>query len=385
MSSFSRFETNFYKTLRRMRTRSDAARPPPPSRTALQTELRDDHRKVVTVSFSTYVARRTLFALLAVYLVVTATFGVVALTPNTDLGGEIGTAVYYDRISAEERQELKQSYLEERNLDRSLSDRYVDWLVGLSTLDWGYSFEYDKPISNLLIPAIQRTALYTIPSFAFAVLLGTALGALSGARRGIPDGTVRLLGYATVGIPAFMGAFVFLEPFVGDVEWLRLLTWENTTAFTIQGEPMNPNRGLWPPSKPLRFLVPAGVFAVALVGWQLRYGRVAYLEQASEEFVKLHRAKGAGWLRVARHVLRNAAVPIVSASLSELLVVVLVNIYVIETVFGIQGVAAYNMIAVRTRDMALIIGTSLVLAVGGILASYVQDLLYGYLNPRIRA
>ena len=58
-----------------MRTRSDAARPPPPSRTALQTELRDDHRKVVTVSFSTYVARRTLFALLAVYLVVTATFG----------------------------------------------------------------------------------------------------------------------------------------------------------------------------------------------------------------------------------------------------------------------------------------------------------------------
>jgi peptide/nickel transport system permease protein len=340
---------------------------------------------VVVVSFGTYIARRTLFALLAVYLVVSVTFGVVALTPNTHLGGEVGSAVYFDRISAEERQELEQSYLEERDLDRPLSERYVGWLVGLSTLDWGYSFEYEQPVSDLLIPAIQRTSLYTIPAVVFAVLLGTALGALSGARRGIPDGAVRLIGYATVGIPAFMAAFVFLKPFVGDAEWLRLLVWENTTAFMVQGEPMNPNRRLWPPSEPLRFLVPAAVFAVSLVGWQLRYGRTAYLDRAGEEFVKLHRAKGAGWLRVARHVLRNAAVPIVSASLSELLVVVLVNVYVIETVFGIQGVAAYNIIAVRTRDMPLIIGTSLVLAVSGILASYAQDLLYGYLNPRVRA
>jgi peptide/nickel transport system permease protein len=101
--------------------------------------------------------------------------------------------------------------------------------------------------------------------------------------------------------------------------------------------------------------------------------------------VKLHEAKGAGRLRVARHVLRNAAVPIVSASLSELLAVVLLNLYVIETVFGIQGVAALNTIAVRTRDMPLIIGTSLVLALGGILASFAQDVAYGYLDPRIGA
>ena len=53
--------------------------------------------------------------------------------------------------------------------------------------------------------------------------------------------------------------------------------------------------------------------------------------------------------------------------------------------FGIEGVAALNMVAVRTRDMPLIIGTSLVLALGGILASYVQDVLYGFLDPRIRA
>ncbi|WP_336034873.1 ABC transporter permease [Halobacterium yunchengense] len=336
------------------------------------------------MSYLAYVGRRTLFALLAVYLVVSVTFLVVALVPNTDLGGEVGWAVYKERISAEEREAMTEQYLESRNLDRSLAERYVDYLVDLSTLQWGYSFEYDRPVADVVVPAIQRTALYALPALALAVLIGSGLGALAGALRGLADGGVRALGYAAAGVPAFLGAFVFLEPVLADLEWLRLLTWEATgTPFMVQGSPLNPNDGLWPPSEPLRFLAPAAVFAVALAGWQLRYVRTAYLDRAGAESVKLHRAKGAGPVTVARRVLRNAAVPIVSASLSELLAVVFVNLYVVESVFGIQGVAAYNMIAVRTRDVPLVVVTSVVLAVAGILASYAQDLAYGYLDPRL--
>jgi len=336
------------------------------------------------MSFGTYVARRTLFALLAVYLVVSVTFAVVALTPDTQLGA-MKASMSRDGAPQEAIQERVQEYKEARGLDDPLHVRYVDWLVDVSTLDFGTAHSMNAPTAQILWPAIQRTALYTIPALVFALLIGTLIGGVSGLLSGSgPDWLVRGLGYGTIGVPVFMTAYVGLSKLPLEFPWLRLLTWDRT-PFDSLGNVFLPNHGMWSPSDPLRFLVPAAVFALALVGWQLRYVRTSYLDRATADSVKLLRAKGAGRLTVARHVLRNAAVPIVSASLSELLVVVLVNVYVVETVFGIQGVAAYNIIAVRTRDMPLIIGTSLVLAVGGILASYAQDLLYGYLNPRIRA
>ncbi|WP_336034872.1 ABC transporter permease [Halobacterium yunchengense] len=334
------------------------------------------------MSYLAYVGRRTLFALLAVYLVVTVTFAVVAFTPDTELGGTIG-AMERGGASDAEVEAYVQEYREARGLDDPLHVRYADWLVDVTRLDFGPSHSFDQPVSAVLWPAIQRTALYALPALALAVLLGSLLGVVSGALpRSPPDWLGRALAYAGVGVPAFVVAFALAEPLAGELEWLRLLTWDQT-PFDNMGRPYLPNDGLWPPSEPLRFLAPAAAFAVVLAGWQLRYVRTAYLDRAGAESVKLHRAKGAGPLTVARHVLRNAAVPIVSASLSELLAVVFVNLYVVESVFGIQGVAAYNMIAVRQRDMPLIIGTSIALAVAGILASYVQDLAYGYLDPRI--
>jgi peptide/nickel transport system permease protein len=336
------------------------------------------------VSFVAYVGRRTLFALLAVYLVVTATFAVVALTPDTKLGGQIG-AMQRAGVPQEEIDAFVAEYREQRGLDDPLHVRYAGWLVDVSTLDFGHSYTLDKPVSDALWPAIQRTAFYTAPAIVFALLLGTLFGALSGALPGgVPDWVTRVTTYALAGVPLFVGAYLYLDPYLGNIDWLRLLRWDSA-VFYSRGNVVNPNDGMWPTSEPLRFLVPAAVFAVSLVGWQLRYVRTAFLERSGDESVKLHRAKGAGRLRTARHVLRNAAIPIVSASLSELLAVVLLNLFVVEAVFGIEGVAALNMVAVRTRDMPLIIGTSLVLALGGILASYVQDVLYGFLDPRIRA
>jgi peptide/nickel transport system permease protein len=341
------------------------------------------HGEVSRVSFAGYVTRRTLFAVLTVYLVVSLTFGVVALTPNTHLGGELSAASYYDRASEEEIAEMRDAYLEARDLDRPLTERYAEWLVDVTTLDWGFSYGYERPVAAVLGDAIPRTALYVLPALALALLFGTLFGVLSAEFGGLPDRVVRLTAYAVVGVPVFVTAFL-APAFVGDYAWLQPLSWV-TAPFVVEGQPANPNLGLWPPSKPLRFLLPAALFALSLVGWQLRYVRTAYLDHAAARSTKLHEAKGAGRLRVARHVLRNAAVRVVSASLSELLVVALLGIYVVEGVFGIQGVAAVNMAAVRTRDMPLILGSSLVLAFGGILASFAQDVLYGYLDPRVSA
>lgn len=336
------------------------------------------------MNFATYVTRRTAFALLTVYLVVTATFAVVAFTPDTQKQAGIAQ-LQRGGASDAEIQEFVREYEAERGLDRPLAERYVDWLVDVTALDFGRSTAMQAPVSEVLVPGIQRTALYVVPAVLLAVLLGTLFGAVSGALPGsVPDWVVRLGAYAGVGVPGFVAAFAAFHLLPFDVEWVRLLAW-NGPPFYIMGNVTTPNSGLWPPSNPWRFLAPAAVLALSLLGWQLRYVRTAYLDRSTDDSVTLHKAKGAGRLRRARHVVRNAAVPIVSASLSELLVVVLLNLYVVESVFGIEGVAAVNMIAVRTRDMPLVIASSLALAVGGVLASYVQDLAYGFLDPQIAA
>ncbi|WP_232687401.1 ABC transporter permease [Halobacterium zhouii] len=336
------------------------------------------------MNFAAYVTRRTLFALLTVYLVLTATFAIVAFTPDTNKQATIAQMERHG-ASQEEINDFIEHYEAERGLDDSMAVRYADWLADVTTLDFGQSTSMRAPVSEVLWPAIQRTAFYTIPAVLLAVLLGTLFGTISGAfPNSTPDWVVRVGSYAAVGVPVFIAAFLVFWKLPLDFDWVNLLQWRGP-PFYIMGRVTSPNSGLWPTWKPWRFLVPAAVFALSLIGWQLRYVRTAYLDRDGGELAKLHRAKGAGNLRVARHVLRNAAVPIVSASLSELLVVVLLNIYVIESVFGIEGLAAINMIAVRTRDMSLIIASSLALALGGVLASYVQDLLYGYLDPRIGA
>ena len=125
--------------------------------------------------------------------------------------------------------------------------------------------------------------------------------------------------------------------------------------------------------------------AFGLLAGQVRFVRGAVLDEVNNEFVKLLRAKGATPRTVARHLLRNAAIPIVSLSVAELLGVLMLNIYVIESVLGISGLAEASLRAVRMPDIRLAIWTTMVLVFIGLLGNLLQDILYGYLDPRIRS
>lgn len=313
------------------------------------------------MSYAQFLLRRVAFAVLSAYLVVTATFALITFTPNPDLGAKLAGAARFDGASSEQIEQIRQRYLENRGLDGPVFERYVDWLVDVSTLDWGYSFTYRKPVMTVLESRLPETLEYVIPGVVIAIVLGVLMGLIAAlAKDSGYDWSFRVVSYALLGIPVFI--FV---PYFGYAlgesgrTGIHHFFYSNTNNLAILA------------------------VAVSLLSGQIRFARAASLEEAGQEFVKLLRAKGAGRVRTARHILRNASIPIVSLSITEVLTVLMLNIYVIEAVLGIEGLAQASLRAVRDRDMPLIIGTTMVLVFIGIGGNLVQDVLYGYLDPRI--
>jgi peptide/nickel transport system permease protein len=316
------------------------------------------------MSYARFIARRIGLSLISAYLVASATFFLVNLMLHKRLNGILANA-RYGGASPEELARIKQNFSEARGLNIPLHERYVDWLVDITTLDWGYSRAYQQPIIDVLGGRVQTTLEYVIPGVAIAILLGISLGVIAALWKDQPlDWLSRTSAYVLFGVPAFM-----------TIYYLRFLGGSQLT--TIHGiQVVLPEPG----TQTMATLA----VAFGLLAGQVRFVRGAVLEEAGSEFVKLLRAKGSTPKTLTQHLLRNAAIPIVSLSVAEILGVLMLNIYVIESVLRIPGLAEASLRAVRMPDIRLAVWTTMVLVFIGIVGNLIQDLLYGYLDPRIQ-
>lgn len=303
-----------------------------------------------------YVGKRLLFAAFVVWLVVSLSFAFLVLTPDP----QVGVVAYYEGAEAVEE------YREEHNLDDPFLVRYARWTHNIVTLDWGTSevaggIGSSASVTQVLADRLPVTLAYVVPAMAFALVGGVGLGVYSTLNPGsLAD---RLLSggvYLGYGVPNYWIAVVAL--LVVPAGLVELLGGSRT--FTT-------------------LVLPAAVLGTSLLAGQVRYARAESREYVNTDFLKLVRAKGAADRHVAAHLLRNAALPIFSLFFSDLLGVLVVNVFVLETVIGIPGIGRIGLRAVQARDLSLVIGISIVFAVVGVLANLLQDLAYFALDPRI--
>lgn len=315
-----------------------------------------------------YVLRRAAFAVGAVYAVVVVIFLLGTATARNEIRNALAWAAdpRNDPPASEaELENIRESLELLYNLDQPLHERVGRWLVDVTTLDWGRSITFREPVTSVLDDRVVTTLEYVLPGLTLAVVLGVGLGVLVAVVRNTRlDSSVRVLAYALLGVPAFVLATFLLELSGHTV----------TPAGVAVGLPAVGPKTL-----------AAITVALSLLAGQLRFARTATLEQLGAPFVRTLRAKGAGRGRLARHVLRNAAIPIVSLSLTDLLAVLVLDIYVIEDVLAIDGLAAVSLAAARQSDVPLLIWSTMVLVALGILGHFCQDVLHGYLDPRIHA
>lgn len=308
-------------------------------------------------------------AIVLVYVILTAVFAFVALTDDPTVH-MVERAAVASGMTSEEVDAVLAAYRDSRNLDEPPLQRYVHWLENVTTLNWGRSFSTGQPVSMMVGRGVLYTAAYLLPALLVAVAGGLALGLYSATHDGSRLATLGVgASYVGFGIPNFLLAW--------------LLMWLVAVEFHLFGRGVADPTALGSPRTVGNFALAALVAGSSILAGQIRYARAESLEHLGHEFVTLLRAKGAGPWTVTKHILRNAAGRIVSATFTELIDVMLLGIIVIEQIFGIPGIGHLLYQGVMRRDLPLLIGATMVLAFLTIGGTLVQDVLHASLDPRV--
>lgn len=308
-----------------------------------------------------FILFRAIWSLFAIWFIVSMTFLLLFRIPDYSHYAII-RAMAEGGASQEEIEET----LEALEPDESLWEEYVEWVVQVFTFDFG-------PVSGEIIDAMMVTMFYLIPSIVVAFVGAMLLGYYSAVRRNsIADYFLRSSSYIVFAFPNFLGAAIimgYLNP-PGELpdHWI------------LEYQPVAGELAL---EHAIYLLMPAAFMTTHLMAIQLRYARAESLEYMQETFVKTVRAKGAHPLRVARHVLRTAAAPLFTLFIVEVIGILLVTIFVIETVFNVPGIGAYAYDAVMAEAILEVLIVTMLFCALILIADFLQDVSYALLDPRI--
>lgn len=320
------------------------------------------------MSYVRIVAQRVALGLAAVWAVFTVVFLLFTVVEDWYLEQLLAREAR-GGTTPERIEEVRTQYLAERGLDRPLPELYAEWMWNMLTLQWGHSFETGEAVRPMVFSASLRTATYVLPAMALATVLGVAIGLYVAFRApSIDEGLLRASTYLGFGLPNFLVGAMALA-----------VSASATMAFRRRSNAIQPTELPFLYGDVLPTLLVASTLLAAVVGYVRAYAR----QYATAEFVKLVRAKGGGRLAVARHVLRNVSIPLVSLAFVETFALITLSVFVVEALFGIGGLGLVFYNAVWTHDLPVMLGAIVVVVGFGVVGNVVQDVAYSALDPRV--
>jgi len=300
-----------------------------------------------------YIVRRILWLIPVLFVVSIITFGLMHSVP----GGP------FDREKA-----LRGSVIERLNekygLDKPIPEQYVNWVGGLIRLDLGPSYRYaNRTVNDMIGEGLPRTIQLGLMAFALAILLGIPLGIIAAlGHNRWPDYLATAISLVGIATPSFVLAILLVLVFSAGLDWF-------------------PNRG-W--KGPATWVLPT----IALAGYQVaviaRYTRASMLEVTRRDYIRTAQSKGLPDRAVIlRHMIRNALIPVVTV-LGPILAFLITGSFIIEYFFGIPGAGRLFVQSIQGRDYAVIMAATVLYAAAIAIMNLVVDVLYGYIDPRIR-
>lgn len=310
-----------------------------------------------------YLFTRLIHAALVLLVVVTATFALLQFAPG-------GPTVLLDPDVAPEDIELLRIRL---GLDQPIHVQYLRWLGAAVRLDLGNSFVLARPVTSLIVDRLPATLLLSGSALLLALVLALPLGVLAAKYRGRwIDHVSTFVAVAGVSIPNFWLGIVLILLFSVT---FRLL----------------PSSGMVSPGESFHLVdlarhlfMPMLVLGISTMAQLTRYMRSSMLGVLRQDYVRTAYAKGLHEYAVlGRHAVRNALVPVVTV-VGLLLPRLVGGAVVIETVFAWPGIARLAVNAAFQRDFPIVMGVTLMIAFVVVVANLIVDLMYGYIDPRIR-
>ena len=302
-----------------------------------------------------YTVRRIAGLIPALFVIVTVSFFIVRLAPGGPFDQE-------QALPPQIRANLDRAY----GLDRPLGVQYFNYLAGAVRGDFGPSFKLrDFSVSELIAAGLPVSATLGACAVLLSILLGIPLGVAGALWRNTSlDYGITAFGVLGIALPSFVTGPVLALVFGLYLHWLPVAGWE-------EGAP--------------RYLIlPVLTLALPVIAYVARLTRGSLLEVLRANYVRTARARGLGEVRILlRHALRPALLPVVSY-LGPATAFVVTGSLVVETVFGLPGTGRYLVQGAINRDYTLVMGMIIVYGALTLLLNLAADLIYGWLDPRVR-
>ena len=314
----------------------------------------------------TYALRRILMSVPVILAVTVLVFALVELAP-----GDVSDYFVNPETNAspEAVADMRRSF----GLDRPAPVRYAIWLGQVVRGDLGYSFVSGEPVTRMVLRRFQNTATLMAVALTLSIVVGVSLGVFTAVRQySLWDHALSGLSFLAVSMPAFVTGILALYLFAVLFP-----------IFPSGGmRPVGVDATIW--QRLHHLALPAVVLALAQTATFMRYTRFSVLEVLRADYVRTARGKGLAPRRVTmRHALPNALIPVITVIGLSLPVLVVGAVFT-ETIFSWPGMGTLYLIAVNSRDVPLVMGLNLFIAVVVLTANLITDLAYGLVDPRIR-
>jgi peptide/nickel transport system permease protein len=311
---------------------------------------------------ATYLLKRFFILLVTLILVSMVIFAVLMVIPSDPAQIILGI-----HATPETLQALRHKL----GLDRSVIVQYLSYIKNLTTGDSGRSISYDVPISSLIFSRLQVTVPLAILSMMFAILLSIPMGIYSSLHRNrMGDYGIMVFSQIGLAVPAFWAGILLILLFAVTLHWFPAGGFQNWLI-----DPIRALKSLLLPALSLGF-----VRAAVLT----RMTRSSMLDVLGEDYIRTARSKGLPKRTVIyKHAFRNAIIPIITIiglQAGDLLA----GAIIIENVFHLPGIGRLVFEAIGQRDLPVVQGVVLFIATLIVAINFVIDVVYRYLDPRIR-
>ena len=301
-----------------------------------------------------YITLRLVLTVPVLFGVATLVFSLIHLVP-----GDPAQAMLGDGASPDDIAQLRTRL----GLDRPLTEQYARYLRGLVRGDLGTSLRTQQPVTTQIAERLPATAELASAAMLVAVALALPLGLIAAVWRGTwVDQSAMGLALVGISVPGFWLGPLLALVFAVELGWLPV-SGRGTLAHLV---------------------LPAITLGSALAAILARMTRASVLEELREQYVVAARARGASRVRaVVVHALRNSLIPVVTI-LGLQLGAVLTGSIITETIFSWPGVGRLLIQSINFRDYPMVQGCILLIAVTYVTMNLLTDLVYGWLDPRIR-
>lgn len=300
-----------------------------------------------------YVVRRIVSMIITLFFVITLTFVMMHSIPGNPFTGE-------KKLPPA----IEKALMEKYNLDKPLSQQYVDYVSGVAKGDFGPSMKYNgRTVNDLIGDGFPVSAELGGLAILLIVILGIPLGVVAALKQGTwVDRTMIFFAIVGVTIPSFVLATLLIYVFGTKLKWLptsRWVSWKSRIMPTIA----------------------LGVSSIAYVA---RLTRSSMLEVINQDYIRTARAKGLSeTVVVFKHALKNALIPVVTY-LGPLTAAILTGSFIIEKIFAVPGMGRMFVESISNRDYTVIMGVTIFYSLILVLFIFIVDLIYGVIDPRIK-